>query len=156
MENDISSGDFLDFPVYPLEDVNDILNHCKGRNQKKLLVVFDAKDNQPKKVEFLKKILGAAKFNFEDDILLLSITNKKPFSFIALKTKIMDSLGDIDNFLAFGFSPDFFGLNIDGQKYEPIHFYNCGFLFSDSLSNLENDKKLKGALWQGMQKLFSL
>ncbi|MEM6963908.1 MAG: hypothetical protein AAF573_04015 [Bacteroidota bacterium] len=156
MENDILSSDFLDFSVYPFRSTEDVLKNCTGRNQKKLLVVFDAKDETLEQKEFLKKILQAAQFDFENDIILLSLTDKATFSFISFRTKIKDRLGDIDNLLAFGFDPTFFGLNINIKPYEPCHFYNCGFLFADALSTLENDKKLKGALWKGMQQLFSL
>ena len=154
MENDISRGQFMDFSVVHLKEPKEILEKCKGSNQKKLLVVYNEKDESSERTEFLKKILGAAKFDMSEDILLLKLTSKEPFSFIALRTKAADHLGGIDNMLVFGFEPTFFGLNLDVKKYHPFHFYNGGFLFADALSVLEKEKQLKGALWGGMQELF--
>jgi len=154
MENDILRGQFMDFSVVHIIEAKDILQKCIGSNQKKLLVVYNEKDESPERTEFLKKILGAAKFDMDEDILLLKLTQKEPFSFISLRTKVADHLGGIDNMLVFGFEPAHFGLNLDMQKYQSFRFYECGFLFADALSVLENEKQLKGALWGGMQKLF--
>ncbi len=154
MENDISQGQFMDFSVVHLKEPKEILQKCKGSNQKKLLVVYNEKDESPERIEFLKKILGAAKFDIDEDILLLKLTQKEPFSFVALRANVANHLGGIDSLLVFGFEPTHFGLNLDVQKYQPFRFYDCGFLFADGLSVLENEKQLKGALWQGMQELF--
>jgi len=156
MENDISQDAFLNFSVIPLKEPLEILKKCKGSNQKKLLVVFNENDESEEHLEFLKKILAAAKFDIKEDILLLKVTPKEAFSFIALRTKVAQthSSGGIDNLLVFGFEPKHFGLNLDVQKYMPLHFYESGFLFADGLSMIENDKALKGALWNGMKSLF--
>lgn len=153
MKNDISQGTFMDFSIILVKEPKEILEKCKGSNQKKLLVVYNEKDENPERKEFLKKILGAAKFDIDEDIFLLKLTNKEPFSFIALRTI---AANNIDNLLVFGFKPTHFGLNIEMQKYQPTHFYDCGFLFADTLSDLENKKELKGALWQSMKELFSI
>lgn len=155
MGNDISQNPFSNLSVIPLQEPKEILEKCRGSNQKKLLVVFNKLDENPERLEFLTKILGAAKFDIENDILLLKLTEKEAFSFITLRTKAADRFGDIDNMLVFGFLPSHFGLNLEVQKYQPFHFYKCGFLFADALSVLEKDKSLKGALWQGMKSLFN-
>ncbi len=156
MENDISQSTFLDFSVVPIKEPHEIQEKCSGSNQKKLLVVFDENDESEERVEFLKKILAAAKFDIKEDILLLKINHKTAFSFIALRTKIAQThpSGGIDNLLVFGFEPKHFGLNLQVHKYVPFHFYDSGFLFADRLSVIENDKALKGALWSGMKELF--
>ena len=154
MKNDILHHQFIDFPITHLKEVDEILEKCDGSNQKKLLVVFNKEDENPQRLEFLKKILAAAKFDLKEDILLLKLTSKEPFSFIRLRTKAADHLGDIERMLVFGFEPQHFGLNLNVQKYLPLHFYESGFLFADDLSVLENNKQLKGALWQAMQAFF--
>lgn len=161
MKNDISQSTFLDFSLVPIKEPNEILKKCNGSNQKKLLVVFDEKDKNEERLEFLKKILAAAKFDIENDILLLKITAQTAFSFITLRTKVAQThpSAGIDNLLVFGFEPRHFGLNLEVQKYVPFHFYDCGFLFVDSLSLIEkeksNDKRpLSKALWNGMKELF--
>ena len=156
MENDISQSTFLDFSLIPIKEPHEILEKCSGSNQKKLLVVFNEKDESEERLEFLKKILSSAKFDFKEDILLLKVTPKTAFSFIALRTKVTQThpSGGIDNLLAFGFEPKHFGLNLQVHKYVPFHFYESGFLFADGLSMIENDKALKGALWTGMKELF--
>ena len=156
MENDISHTAFLDFSIIPLKEPLEVIKKCSGSNQKKLLVVFDENDESQERLEFLKKILAAAKFDIKDDILLLKITPKEAFSFITLRTKVAQThpSGGIDNLLVFGFEPKHFGLNLEVQKYAPLHFYESGFLFADKLSMIENDKALKGALWGGMKTLF--
>lgn len=156
MENDISQSTFLDFSVIPLKETLEILKKCIGSNQKKLLVVFNENDESEERLEFLKKILAAAKFDIKEDILLLKITPKEAFSFIALRTKVAQThpSSGIDNLMVFGFEPKYFGLNLEVQKYVPFHFYENGFLFADGLSMIENDKALKGALWGGMKELF--
>lgn len=156
MENDISQSTFLDFSIIPLKEPLEILKKCSGSNQKKLLVVFNENDESEERLEFLKKILAAAKFDMMEDILLLKLTPKETFSFIALRTKVTQtqSSGGIDNLLIFGFEPKHFGLNLEVQKYIPFHFYESGFLFADGLPMIEKDKALKGALWTGMKELF--
>lgn len=156
MENNISNSAFLDFSIIPIKEPAEILEMCQGSNQKKLLVVFDEKDNSEERMEFLKKILAAAKFDITNDILLLKLTTKNLFSFIAVRTKVAQShlSGGIDHFMVFGFEPKHFGLNLEIPKYSPSHFYNCNFLFADGLSQIENDKTLKGALWNAMKELF--
>ena len=154
MKNDILNPQFLDFSIVALKEPQAILQKCEGSNQKKLLVVFDITDDNPEQYEFLKKILAAAQFDIEKDILLLKITDKDPFSFFSLKANAANHFGDIENMLTFGLSPRQFGLNLDIQNYSPLHFNGCGFLFADSLEQLGKNKNLKAALWQGMQKLF--
>lgn len=156
MENDISQSSFLDFSITPIKEPHEILEKCNGSNQQKLLVVYNKNDESEERLEFLKKILASAKFDIEDDILLLKVTPKIAFSFIALRTKVAQThpSGGIDNLLVFGFEPKHFGLNLQVNKYVPFHFYDCGFLFADVLSIIENDKALKGALWTGMKELF--
>ncbi|HFC00277.1 MAG TPA: hypothetical protein ENJ53_05685 [Phaeodactylibacter sp.] len=156
MGNDISTNGFMDFSVFPIKEPLHILKKCVGSNQKKLLVVFNQKNETPERVEFLKKILAAAKFDMDKDILLLRLTDEEAFSFIVTRTKAINHFeqGEIDNLLVFGFAPKYFGLNLDIQKYQPAHFYKCGLLFADSLAILENDKGLKGMLWKAMQEVF--
>ena len=151
MENNILSNQFLDYSVIALQDVEEVINNCTGSNQKKLLVVYNSNNTKTESIEFLKKILSAAKFDIKDDILLLGTTSKQGFSFISMKTKVA-----FDNLLVFGFPPSYFGLNIAISSYQPIHFNNCGFLFADDLEILESDKQLKGALWLGMKELFKI
>ena len=97
MENNILSNQFLDYPVITLQEVNEVINNCTGSNQKKLLVVYNSDKTEAESIEFLKKILSAAKFDMQDDILLLGTTAKQGFSFISLNTKVA-----IDNLLVFG------------------------------------------------------
>jgi len=151
MENNILSNQFLDYSVIALQEIDEVIKNCKGSNQKKLLVVYNSNKTKAESMEFLKKILGAAKFDIQDDILLLGTTSKQGFSFISIQTKV-----PFDNLLVFGFPPSYLGLNLDLKTYQPIHFNNCGFLFADDLSILESDKQLKGALWLGMKELFKI
>jgi hypothetical protein len=156
MENDISQGTFFNFSVFPLIDPIEILKRCSGTNLKNLLVVINVNEESEERLEFLTKILSAAKFDIKEDILLLKLSPKEAFGFIDLHTKVTQShpSGGINNLLVFGFEPKQFGLNVEVQKYNPFHFYKIGFLFADGLSMIENDKSLKGALWGGMKKLF--
>lgn len=151
MENNILSNQFLDYSVIALQEVDEVIKKCTGSNQKKLLVVYNLDKTEAKNIEFLKKILSAAKFDIQDDILLLGTTPKQGFSFISMRTKVA-----LDNLLVFGFPPSFLGLNLDISTYQPTHFNHCGFLFADDLSLLESNKQLKGALWNGMKELFKI
>ena len=151
MENNILSNQFLDYSVIALKEVDEVIKNCIGSNQKKLLVVYNSNKTEDQSIEFLKKILGAAKFDIQDDILLLGTTSKQGFSFISMRTKVA-----FDNILVFGFPPAYLGLNLDIIPYQPTHFNDCGFLFADDLSLLELNKQLKGALWIGMKELFKI
>ena len=151
MEIKILSNQFLDYSVIALQEVDEAIKNCTGSNQKKLLVVYNSNKTKAESIEFLKKILSAAKFDIKDDILLLGTTSKQGFSFISMRTKVA-----FDNILVFGFPPTYLGLNIDINSYQPIHFNDCGFLFADDLSLLESNKQLKGELWMGMKELFKI
>jgi len=154
MANDISNTSFLDFPIYPMIEAEKLLPKCKGKNQKNTLVVINQSIENTTELEFLKKILGAAKLDFENDILLLNITKKEPFSFIRFQTIGEDTFGKIDKVLVFGFPHKYLGLNLDIKNYNVHHFSDCKYLFADALGNLSQNKNLKGALWQGMQSMF--
>ena len=151
MEDNVLSNQFLDYSVIPLQNVDEVINSCIGSNQKKLLVVYNSNNTKTESIEFLKKILTAAKFDIKDDILLLGTTSKRGFSFISMRTKVA-----FDNILVFGYPPSYLGLNIELNAYQPIHFNDCGFLFADDLEMLQSDKQSKGALWLGMKELFKI
>jgi len=154
MANDISNTSFLDFSIYPMIEAEKLLPKCLGKNQKNTLVIINQSVGNTAELEFLKKILSAAKLDFENDILLLSITQKEPFSFIRFRTLVDDKFGKIEKVLVFGFSHKHLGLNLDIKNYNVHNFSNCEYLFANALDSLSQDKNLKAALWQGMQSMF--
>ena len=126
-----------------------ILDLARGGFARQVWVLSAEPEGQAEALDFLTKILAAARLNLEKDTLFVRLPAKTQVSILpALKVKHGEYI------LVFGLSPSDIGLTVDIPMYHPLPFYGTTFLFADALSSLEPDKALKSKLWQALQQMF--
>lgn len=126
---------------------------CLGNNQKNILIVVhypDAMYLPDAALTFLTTMLGACKLGL-NDVALVNIKNYPDASY-----KEMNSFFKSKIVLLFDIEPASFGLPINFPAYQLQAFANATFLFSPSLTELENDKLQKSKLWVCLKRLFNL
>ena len=124
-----------------------------GDNRRNILVIVqqtDAVHLPDKELDFLTAMLSACKLGLAD-VAIVNRNNHPQASYKELagffKSKIV---------LLFDVEPAAFGLPINFPHYQLQAFANATFLFSPSLSELENDKLQKSKLWVCLKRLFNL
>ena len=139
--------EFLDFDVYPINDF--IKDEFKGNNRQKTLIVLGTKSQTEGNQAFLQKIIAAVKFNLIEDTLIYSFNQEKPIPFAAICQNY-----DIEKVIFFDTNLKDLGLHIQLSRYQVINWNNIQLLNVDSLSKIEQDKKLKGGLWNALKAMF--
>ena len=126
-----------------------ILDLARGGFARQVWVLAAESAGQAEALDFLTKILAAARLNLEKDTLFVRVPGNTQVSILpAIKEKHGEFI------LVFGLSPSDIGLKADIPMYYPLHFYGSTFLFADALSSLEPDKTLKSKLWLALQQMF--
>ena len=147
-ENFISNSKFIDYEIINIPDTNKLTKDF-SRNPKVLLAVYKEEDNTDSNLELLKKILGAVKFDFNDDVLLLPLTKKDQIKF-----QDVQNLKNLKYVFFFGISPIQLGLNFRQNKYQLLDFEAYKFLQTDSLEQIAKNTQLKGFLWNCLKSNF--
>src|SRR5688572_356413 len=124
-----------------------------GDNKKNILVVVrypDAVHLPDKELDLLTGMLVACKLSLAD-VAIINLTNHLEASYKELtaffKSKVV---------LLFDVEPASFGLPMSFPHYQLQAFANATFLYSPSLTELENDKLQKSKLWVSLKRLFNL
>lgn len=124
-----------------------------GDNKKNILIIVqypDAIHLPDKELDFLTAMLAACKIGLAD-VAIVNLNNHPGTSYKELtaffKSKIV---------LLFDTEPSAFGLPMNFPHYQLQAFANATFLYSPSLSELENDKVQKSKLWVCLKRLFNL
>jgi len=126
-----------------------ILDLARGGFARQVWVLSAESAGQAEALDFLTKILAAARLNLEKDTLFVRVPGNTQVSILpAIKEKHGEFI------LVFGLSPSDIGLKADIPMYYPLLFYGSTFLFADALSSLEPDKTLKSKLWLALQQMF--
>ena len=148
--NNILPALFSSSEIFVTPESEDLHDNSLGGNRKGIIVLYHD-EQQEELLEFLQKILQAAKLDFKEDIWIKGITGQSSFSW----TKLQKSI-EISCFLSFGVPPRQLGLNISFQELSPTEFSGVTFLFSPTLGQLKNNKLTKGQLWTALQEIFLL
>ncbi|NOT50760.1 MAG: hypothetical protein HOP10_05745 [Chitinophagaceae bacterium] len=124
-----------------------------GDNKKNILIIVQYKDAvhiPDGDLDFLTTMLAACKTGLTD-VAILNLNNHPGASYKELtaffKSKIV---------LLFDTEPSAFGLPMNFPHYQLQAFANATFLYSPSLTDLENDKLQKSKLWVCLKRLFNL
>jgi len=140
---------FLDFTIFPLISPQELLKTAKGENKKGLVIVYLAEDEESEHLTLLRNILNAIKYDLDQDALLLSLTAKSRLRFIDMLKEVTAK-----EVIVFGIQPKQLGLNWQCKAYEFLKHDTQHYLFSHPLSEIQNDKQKKGALWQALKGMF--
>ncbi len=124
-----------------------------GENQKNILIIVrytDAVHIPDTGLDLLTTMLAACKISLAD-VAILNLNNHPEASYKELipffKSKIV---------FLFDVEPPAFGLPMNFPHYQLQAFSNATFLYSPSLTELENDKLQKSKLWVCLKRLFNL
>lgn len=130
----------------------DLLEAGEGLFARKILVLLPTQEAQNNAYrDFLAKVLAAAGLSLAQDILLVPLPENglPPISHLLAQRQA-------EKVLVFGFKPNVLGLHLETTTYQPFHFLQADWLFSESLTALEPDKTKKSQLWAGMKALFGI
>jgi len=148
-ENFILNHTFFDKQIFVVNTAENTLKNSTGSNQKNLFIVYQVNESESNEINFLEKILSAVKYDLKEDVLLVGVTQKEQIGFQDIK-----AIKKIKDVILLGVTPDQLGLRFESSFYQPIQCNDCRFLIAHSLSEIESDKKWKGALWNALQEMF--
>src|SRR5436190_10124435 len=148
----------IDFKTKETLTEKQILNVDKGiaalgDNQKNISIIVSHNDvvHLPDaELNFLTGILGACKLSL-GDVAIVNYNKHQSSTYKDVtdhfKSKIV---------LLFGIEPNVFGLPMSFPHFQPQTFSNCSFLFTPSLTELQDDKVLKSKLWVCLSRIFNV
>lgn len=123
-----------------------------GNNQKKIIVIVSHEsvpflpDNE---LSFLSNVLAACKLGIAD----IGILN----AYNADETELQNSINtEANKVLLFGIEPLEIGLPINFPPFQLQPFNSRTYLHAPALSQIENDKGLKGRLWTSLKAMFGI
>jgi hypothetical protein len=123
-----------------------------GNNQKNIIVIVshDAVPFLPDgELSFLSNILAACKLSIAD----IGIVN----SYNVEQTDLQNIINaEANKVLLFGVEPLSIGLPINFPAFQLQPFNNRTYLHAPALSQIENDKGLKGRLWTSLKAMFGI
>ena len=123
-----------------------------GTNQKHIIVVV-SHESVPflpdEELNFLSTVLAACKLSIAD----IGILN----AYNAEETELQNVINTEGNkVLLFGIQPLAIGLPINFPAFQLQPFNNRTYLYAPALSQIENDKALKGKLWISLKAMFGI
>lgn len=124
-----------------------------GENQKNILVIVhypDAVHLPDAALDLLTTMLAACKIGLAD-VAIVNLHNHPEATYKELTTFFKSKI-----VFLFDVEPSAFGLPMNFPHYQLQAFANATFLYSPSLSELENDKVQKSKLWVCLKRLFNL
>lgn len=114
-------------------------------NHRVVILVDDCSDADQ---ALLGKILTAVKLNLNQ----IDLVRLADLSQMNARTAFSQNL--ISHFITFGVALQKIKLEIPLNPYQTKEIKNIRFLFSDALSELQNDVEKKKALWKALQEMF--
>ena len=141
----------VDYPVeWTADKLDDIRNYEVTDNQR-VVILFDQAEKELSVTnhDFLAKILKAVGLSIEKTVLLNLQHDPLQFNFI-------QQLLDPTHLICFGINQRQLGLNFILKGYQVIHFLNCYLLLSHDLDAVEEDTRMKRALWNCLKNSFSI
>lgn len=114
-------------------------------NHRVVILVDDCSDADQ---ALLGKILTAVKLNLNQ----VDLVRLADLSQMNARTAFSQNL--ISHFITFGVALQKIKLEIPLNPYQTKEIKNIRFLFSDALSELQNDVEKKKALWKALQEMF--
>ncbi len=144
--------DFFNDEIVPVTEDYKSIGKRFGQGKQKTLVMLPAGqfDSTTHKA-LLQKILLSVQVDMEEDVMVLALSSKIPFSLIHLAEK-----EKFEKIIVFGVPLSQVGLHRQILKYQIVHINQIELIYSDGFLELENDpsRKLKLALWNSLKELF--
>lgn len=149
--SDSGQNDFFNFKLINVPAEVDIKEMFQGLPAGSTLVFFDKEATGEKDLSFIKKVMQAVALEPGKNAYLIGVdTTKKIPSFDYLTAPMIQFI------LVFGILPTTLGLQLKAPVYLPFTFGNKTFIFTEDLSNLQQDKEKKGLLWKALQAAYKV
>ena len=137
--------------IFLIAPTREILGKAAGDNAKGVIVIARFSDGaQDAERDLLYKILKSVQLDGTKDILLVPAGQETRFTLTALCRQTESQTA-----LIFGLAPANAGLHFRLEKYAPFAINGIKGLWADQLSDIENSRELKNALWTGLKTLFA-
>ncbi len=135
----------------PLSQTKEIKLLGSNKNDCLILVEYPESEYAPENLlDFLRKIAGALKLNF-DETALVNNAGLENSSLTVLERYIT-----FNKVICFGIHPKKLSLHINVQPYTLHKFKEKQFVFSEKLEAIHQDTMKKGQLWNALQHMFEL
>ena len=121
------------------------ISYLNNKNLKNLVVCETLDLSEENKI-LLSNILNAIQVDLNKDSAIIKLEKDEYISFRHL-LKFTDKA----RLFCFGILPDRLSLNIDWIQNHPVELAHHRVLFTDSLSELNDDKEKKKLLWKGLK-----
>ena len=147
----------MDFPLYAVPDPDQPLVVPRGAGKRGIWVFFEPAAEDPAEIKnFLAKVFGAAKVDFEQDTYYISLTKGAPISFSQFS-----QAEDAKYVFIFGIEGHRIGLHFRLPAYQPVRFGSAVYLMADSIAAIYQERKdggkaMSGKLWKALQHCFNL
>ena len=132
--------------IYKIDDKKNSFSLI-GKGEKGLLIIIDDQDMNSN-LKTLEGMINAINFNIDIDTSIIK-SSKKP---IDINSVIFN--GNYSSIIAIGLSTSDIGFSIQAKKYFFYNMEDFSILFTDSLSIMNNDKKIKLKFWSNLQAKF--
>ncbi|MEN0045817.1 MAG: hypothetical protein AAF806_02025 [Bacteroidota bacterium] len=132
---------FLDFKLFVLPETESLAEIDKNYT---IAILVNTDEYDESNQELLKKIIGAMKLNFEQEVFVYKLEEYENIDFNSINCKTL---------LSFDVSMKRAGVHYRMPKYQLLHYNNAQFLLADSLPKIAVDKNLKGALWNVLKNI---
>ena len=145
---------FLDFELFASPDKQLQSSDLKGKGDRGIFIAYEADAAEKERLEYLKKILVAAKIDMEQDVTTLAIPSGES---ILLNTAPFTKAPTY--ILLFGVQPKQLSLNFQLPTYSPVIYQGTTYLWVDSLGTIQEERlagknQKAGALWLALKQIF--
>ena len=118
-------------------------------DQPRLVVLLEASENKEQLVSLLMKILEAGGFNPRIDSTICILDPQKPITL-----KMINDRFHAPHILSFGLHENCLKTQFNKLKYLWLRFTGFSIVFSDELSIIHSDERLKMQLWTALKSEF--
>lgn len=145
---------FLDFELFASPDRQLSTSDLIGQGGRGIFIAYEVDSAERERLDYLKKILGAAKIEMEQDTKTLAV---QPGESLQLDTTAFSAFPKY--ILLFGVKPKQLSLNFQIPAYQPVTYRETTFLWVDSLATIQEERQAgknqkAGALWLALKQIF--
>ncbi len=145
---------FLDFELFASPDRQLRSSDLNGQGGRGIFIAYEVDSAEKERLDYLKKILAAAKIEMEQDTMILAV---QPGESLQLDT---NAIGAFPKYiLLFGVKPKQLSLNFQIPAYQAVTYRDTTFLWVDSLGKIQEERQAgknqkAGALWLALKQIF--
>ncbi|MBX2877045.1 MAG: hypothetical protein KTR30_33305 [Saprospiraceae bacterium] len=145
---------FLDFELFASPDKQLQPSDLSGKGSRGIFIAYEADTAEKERLDYLKKILAAAKIDLDQDVNALALDAETS---IQLNRSAFATAPQY--ILLFGVKPKQLSLNFQLPTYSPVSYQGTTYLCVDSLATIQEERmagknQKAGALWLALKQIF--